>query len=56
MTHHAGQLDKIPTTDQENVKEFKKDLGNALGGGLKNPVGEAAGELGDELTKPFTGR
>jgi len=51
-----SQISKIPADDQENVKDLKKGLGNVVGGGLKNPIGESAGELGDSLTSPFTGR
>jgi hypothetical protein len=46
----------VPASDQEDVKQFKKGLGNAVGGGLNNPLGEATGEAADDLTKPFTGR
>lgn len=31
---------KIPASDQEDVKELKQGLGNALGGGLQNPLGK----------------
>ncbi|KAF2806065.1 uncharacterized protein BDZ99DRAFT_395175 [Mytilinidion resinicola] len=50
------QLSKIPESDQQNVNEVKNGLGNALGGGLKNPIGEKTGDLGDDLTSGFTGR
>jgi hypothetical protein len=50
------QLEKIPASDQENVKDVKKGLGNIVGGGTKNPLGDQAGETADDLTKPFTGR
>ncbi|KAF2729123.1 hypothetical protein EJ04DRAFT_516168 [Polyplosphaeria fusca] len=50
------QISKVPASDQENVKQFKKGLGNAVGGGLNNPLGEMGGEAADDLTKPFTGR
>ncbi|KAF2187630.1 hypothetical protein K469DRAFT_568569 [Zopfia rhizophila CBS 207.26] len=49
------QISKIPASDQEDVKQFKKGLGNAVGGGLSNPLGETTGEAADDLTKPFTG-
>ncbi|PSN63398.1 hypothetical protein BS50DRAFT_577143 [Corynespora cassiicola Philippines] len=50
------QIDKIPASDQENVKQFKKGLGNAVGGSMQNPLGEAGGEAADTLTSPLTGR
>ncbi|KAF2260194.1 hypothetical protein CC78DRAFT_536549 [Lojkania enalia] len=50
------QISKIPESDQEDVKQFKKGLGNAVGGAMNNPIGETTGETADELTKPFTGR
>jgi hypothetical protein len=52
----VDQIEKIPASDQENVKQVKKNLGNVLGAGLKNPLGETAGETADEVTRPFTGR
>ena len=45
----------MPASDQKDVKDFKKGLGN-VGGGLNNPIGEKIGDLGDDLTKDFTGR
>jgi len=51
-----SQISKIPDSDQRDIKDLKKGLGNALGGATKNPVGEEAGELADTLTSPFTGR
>ncbi|KAF2705343.1 hypothetical protein K504DRAFT_388432 [Pleomassaria siparia CBS 279.74] len=50
------QISKIPASDQEDVKQLKKGLGNAVGGALSNPLGEAGGEAADTLTSPFTGR
>jgi len=50
------QTNKVPTTDQRDIKELKRGLGNALGGSLNNPLGEVVGETGDNLTKPLTGR
>ncbi|KAF2830987.1 hypothetical protein CC86DRAFT_282555 [Ophiobolus disseminans] len=50
------QINKIPSSDQEDVKNLKKSLGNAVGGVTKNPLGEQAGETTDRLTAPFTGR
>jgi hypothetical protein len=50
------QINKIPASDQEDVKNLKKSLGNAVGGVSNNPLGEQAGETTDRLTAPFTGR
>ncbi|KAH7076432.1 hypothetical protein BKA63DRAFT_489762 [Paraphoma chrysanthemicola] len=50
------QINKIPASDQEDVKQLKKTLGNAAGGVTNNPLGEQAGETADRLTSPFTGR
>ncbi|GAB7354699.1 hypothetical protein MBLNU459_g5118t1 [Dothideomycetes sp. NU459] len=50
------QISKIPASDQEDVKNLKKGLGNALGGSLQNPLGKEVGNVGDELTSPLTGR
>ncbi|KAF1997636.1 hypothetical protein P154DRAFT_440689 [Amniculicola lignicola CBS 123094] len=50
------QISKIPASDQEDVKQLKKGLGNAVGGGMNNPLGEAGGETLDSVTSPFTGR
>ncbi|KAF2869511.1 hypothetical protein BDV95DRAFT_498062 [Massariosphaeria phaeospora] len=50
------QISNLPASDQENVKQFKEGLGNAVGGGLKNPLGETTGEATDKLTSPLTGR
>ncbi|KAF2202870.1 hypothetical protein GQ43DRAFT_368136 [Delitschia confertaspora ATCC 74209] len=50
------QISKLPTSDQENIKQFKAGIGNAIGGGLNNPLGDTAGEAADDLTKPLTGR
>ncbi|EAT88406.2 hypothetical protein SNOG_04646 [Parastagonospora nodorum SN15] len=50
------QINKIPTSDQEDVKNLKKSLGNAVGGVTNNPLGETAGEATDRLTAPLTGR
>jgi len=35
---------------------LKKGLGNAAGGLMSNPLGEASGEAADRLTSPLTGR
>jgi len=32
-------VDKIPTSDQKDVNELKKGVGNAAGGVLQNPLG-----------------
>lgn len=50
------QISKIPASDQEDVKELKKGLGDVVGTGTQNPIGEEGGELADKLTSPFTGR
>ena len=50
------QIDKIPTSDQENLKQVKKGLGNFTGGAVNNPLGEQAGEGLDKFTSPLTGR
>lgn len=50
------QINKIPASDQENVKQLKQGLGNTLGGVVNNPIGEAGGETADRLTSPLTGR
>jgi len=50
------QISKIPDSDQQDVKDLKRSLGNLGGGAAKNPLGEAAGEAADDLTRPFTGR
>jgi hypothetical protein len=47
------QVSKMPESDQQNVEDVKKGLGNALGGGLNNPLGENIGDLGDDLTSGF---
>lgn len=51
-----GQIGKIPADDQQDVKELKQGLSSGIGGAFKNPLGERAGELGDGITSPFTGR
>jgi hypothetical protein len=50
------QISKVPASDQQDVKDLKKGLGNALGGAVNNPAGKEGGDLGDKLTSPFTGR
>ncbi|CAK4031388.1 hypothetical protein B0A55_01704 [Lecanosticta acicola] len=49
-------LSKVPDSEQEDVKEFKKSLGNVAGGALQNPLGKTAGNTADDATKVFTGR
>ena len=50
------QISKVPASDQEDVKNLKKGLGNLAGGAMQNPLGENAGEAADSLTSPLTGR
>ncbi|EUC36611.1 hypothetical protein COCCADRAFT_33966 [Bipolaris zeicola 26-R-13] len=38
MTKDA--IDKVPASDQENIKSLKKGLGNIAGGATQNPLGE----------------
>lgn len=52
----SDQINKIPASDQQDVKDLKKGLGNALGGSLQNPLGKEVGNAGDQLTSPLTGR
>jgi hypothetical protein len=54
MTKDA--IDKVPSSDQENVKSLKKGISNLAGGATQNPIGEHAGEAADTLTSPLTGR
>ncbi|KAK5120415.1 hypothetical protein LTR85_006354 [Meristemomyces frigidus] len=49
-------IGKVPASDQEEVKELQKGLGNSLGGSLQNPLGKFAGNTADDATKDFTGR
>ncbi|KAF2635328.1 hypothetical protein P280DRAFT_411756 [Massarina eburnea CBS 473.64] len=51
-----GQISKIPDTDQRDIDQLKKGVGNAVGGLTQNPLGEATGETADRLTSPLTGR
>ncbi|KAL2353134.1 hypothetical protein BJ546DRAFT_950862 [Cryomyces antarcticus] len=50
------QVDKLPASDQKDIKDLKAGLGNALGGSLQNSLGEIVGNTGDSLTSPYTGR
>jgi hypothetical protein len=52
----TDQISKFPASDQENVKQLKKGLGDTVGGVLNNPLGETGGEAADNLTSPLTGR
>jgi len=49
-------VEKIPASDQKDVRELKKGVGNAAGGALQNPLGGFAGNTADDVTKPLTGR
>ncbi|TKA82269.1 hypothetical protein B0A55_01704 [Friedmanniomyces simplex] len=49
-------IGKVPASDQQDVKELQKGLGNVLGGGMQNPLGKFAGNSADDATKDFTGR
>jgi len=50
------QISKIPASDQKEINDLKSGVGNAAGGVLQNPLGKFAGNAGDEVTRPFTGR
>ncbi|CAN9311063.1 unnamed protein product [Alternaria alternata] len=50
------QINKLPTSDQEDVKNLKQGISNLAGGAMQNPIGEQAGETADRLTSPLTGR
>lgn len=56
LTIFVDQISKMPASDQQDVKELQQGLGNVLGGGLQNPLGKEAGNFGDELSSPLTGR
>ncbi|KAF2221659.1 hypothetical protein BDZ85DRAFT_274645 [Elsinoe ampelina] len=51
-----GQIDKVPASDQQDVKDLKKGISNLAGGALQNPLGKQAGNTADRLTSPLTGR
>ncbi|KAI5242401.1 hypothetical protein E4T47_09158 [Aureobasidium subglaciale] len=51
-----GQINNLPASDQKDVSEIKTGVGNLAGGALQNPLGKEAGEAGDKLTSPLTGR
>jgi len=38
-------VSKVPASDQQDVKELKQGLGNAVGGGLQNPLGKFVGHM-----------
>ncbi|CAD0098240.1 unnamed protein product [Aureobasidium mustum] len=50
------QINNLPASDQKDVNEIKSGVGNLAGGALQNPLGKQAGEAGDTLTSPLTGR
>ncbi|KAF4556059.1 Hypothetical protein D9617_2g060260 [Elsinoe fawcettii] len=50
------QINKVPASDQQDVKDLKKGISNVAGGALQNPLGKQAGETTDRLTSPLTGR
>ena len=56
LINPSDQISKVPASDQEDVKNLKKGLGNLAGGAMQNPLGENAGEAADSLTSPLTGR
>jgi len=56
LTRSADTISKIPASDQKNVKELQKGVGNAAGGLLQNPLGKEGGNVADKLTSPLTGR
>lgn len=49
-------LDKVPDSDQYELKELKGGVSDAAGGALQNPLGKAAGNAADDATRPATGR
>ncbi|THZ75595.1 hypothetical protein D6C84_09055 [Aureobasidium pullulans] len=42
--------------DQKDVNQLKSGVGNLVGGALQNPLGKEAGNVGDTITSPLTGR
>ncbi|KAI8940184.1 hypothetical protein NX059_003891 [Plenodomus lindquistii] len=50
------QINKVPTSDQDDLTTLKKGISGLAGGATKNPLGEQAGETADRLTSPLTGR
>jgi hypothetical protein len=55
-TSQPDQISKMPEADQQDIKDLKSSLSNLAGGATRNRAGEKAGDLGDDLTKSFTGR
>ncbi|KAI4718627.1 hypothetical protein E4T48_05119 [Aureobasidium sp. EXF-10727] len=51
-----NQINSLPASDQKDVNEIKSGVGNLVGGAMQNPIGKEAGEVGDTLTSPLTGR
>ncbi|KAK3625629.1 hypothetical protein LTR56_015398 [Elasticomyces elasticus] len=49
-------IGKVPASDQQEIKDVQKGLGNLGGGALQNPLGKFAGNTADDATKGFTGR
>ncbi|KAK0292105.1 hypothetical protein LTR91_000099 [Friedmanniomyces endolithicus] len=49
-------IGQMPASDQQNVKDFQKGLGNIMGGSMQNPLGKFTGNTADDVTKEFTGR
>ncbi|KAI4753147.1 hypothetical protein E4T52_14710 [Aureobasidium sp. EXF-3400] len=50
------QINSLPASDQKDISELKSGVGNLVGGALQNPLGKEAGQVGDSLTSPLTGR
>ncbi|KAF2482222.1 hypothetical protein BDY17DRAFT_298161 [Neohortaea acidophila] len=49
-------VDKLPAADQDEIKGLRSGVKDIMGEGLQNPLGKFAGNLGDDATKPATGR
>lgn len=45
-------VDRVPASDQEDVKQVKQGLGNALGGSMQNPLGKAVGPPATPVRRP----
>lgn len=52
----ADQINKVPASDQKEIKEARKGVANLAGGTVNNPLGKFAGDAADDATRPFTGR
>ncbi|KAL0257354.1 hypothetical protein SLS55_008165 [Diplodia seriata] len=52
----AYQINKVPASDQKEIKDFKNGVANLAGGTVNNPLGKFAGDAADDATRPFTGR